>query len=389
MPTALLLDTNRAAQPLFQALEKRGIETWVAGGNPQDYLARVSSNYVNLDYSDQHQLETFIAQHQFDYLVPGCNDLSYEMCTRVNQGRYPGLDSLEVNLTLNNKARFRSFALHAGISVPQVVQAPEQSSTGKVIVKPVDSYSGRGMKVLDVTSVEAVNSAMEEARVCSRTSAAIMEEFVAGQLMSHSAFLRNKEVVADFVVREDCTAHPFTVDSSHVIHDHDQDQNMKKALRKDAQMMADLLGLKDGLLHTQFIVSEDKYWLIEVTRRCPGDLYSQLIEFSTGSPYADWYVKPFLGETVEPLYQNQGTRNIIRHTVSPSEAVHYSGLQFQDNLNISLFVPLAVPGDLLLGAPYGRAAIVFLEERCNDSMLNLYHKMLNRDLYFFHCNITP
>jgi hypothetical protein len=154
-------------------------------------------------------------------------------------------------------------------------------------------------------------------------------------------------------------------------------------LRKDAQMMADLLGLKDGLLHTQFIVSEDKYWLIEVTRRCPGDLYSQLIEFSTGSPYADWYLKPFLGETVEPLYQNQGTRNIIRHTVSPSEALHYAGLQFQDSLNIPLFVPLAGPGDSLRAAPYGRAAILFLEEHNKDSMNNLYQQTIKRDLYTF------
>jgi hypothetical protein len=46
-------------------------------------------------------------------------------------------------------------------------------------------------------------------------------------------------------------------------------------------------------------------------------------------------------------------------------------------------VPLADSGDLLRAAPYGRAAILFLEEHNIDSMNNLYQKTLNRDLYTF------
>ena len=51
----------------------------------------------------------------------------------------------------------------------------------------------------------------------------------------------------------------------------------------------------DGLIHTQFISDNNTFSLIEVTRRCPGDLYSKLIQMSTGINYSELYSMPFMG----------------------------------------------------------------------------------------------
>ena len=77
MQRTLLVDTNRAAYPIYQALCQLGHEVWVVGKNPGEPLAKLASNYFQLDYSDVDQLAAFVKEKSFDFLVPGCTDLSY------------------------------------------------------------------------------------------------------------------------------------------------------------------------------------------------------------------------------------------------------------------------------------------------------------------------
>lgn len=67
----LLVDTNRAAYTVYQALVSSGHDVWVVGPNPQEPLAKIVPNYVPLDYSDSSQLAALIDEKFFDFLVPG------------------------------------------------------------------------------------------------------------------------------------------------------------------------------------------------------------------------------------------------------------------------------------------------------------------------------
>ena len=75
MSRVLLVDTNRAAVPIYRALVEWGHDVWVVGGNPAEPLARMSGNYVEMDYSDRFLMRQLIDRENFDYLVPGCTDL--------------------------------------------------------------------------------------------------------------------------------------------------------------------------------------------------------------------------------------------------------------------------------------------------------------------------
>lgn len=52
MQRTLLVDTNRAAVPIYRALCKMKHEVWVVGGKPTETLAKLAPNNVQLDYSD-------------------------------------------------------------------------------------------------------------------------------------------------------------------------------------------------------------------------------------------------------------------------------------------------------------------------------------------------
>ena len=172
-------------------------------------------------------------------------------------------------------------------------QAGESGATAglryPLLVKPVDSFSGRG--VTKLVEAAGLSEALAAARQASRSGESVVEEFVDGRLYSHSAFIRKQEIVADFFAEQNfCTLYPYRVNCSN--HPSSLPANHRDSVREAVGRLIRLLGLKDGLLHTQFIADADDFWIIECMRRCPGDLYGHLIELSAGIDYADLFVLP-------------------------------------------------------------------------------------------------
>lgn len=381
MKKALLVDTSRAAYPLFIVLQEAGLDVWVIGGNPDDFLAKISPNYKYLDYSNVGALSAFIAEGAFDYLVPGCNDLSYASCAAVGHGRYPGIDSLQSTLELTCKDNFRALAGSLGIPVPATYDTNVGGLTCPVIVKPVDSYSGRGITVLHSLAGENLAHALDKARRESRSQAALVEAFVEGQLISHTAFVRKYEIVADFVVQEDCTIHPFTVDTSRLMTG--LPSRLIAAFREYICRIALSLKLEDGLLHSQIIVSGTSHWFIEVTRRCPGDLYSALIEYSTGYDYAANYVAPFIGKPSLPLPVASEMRRIVRKTVASKQAGFFSCFVFDKRAPVTAITPMVSPAQVVREAPFGRAGVAFFEAESDQHWDTIYNKALRQELVWY------
>jgi hypothetical protein len=48
----------------------------------------------------------------------------------------------------------------------------------------------------------------------------------------------------------------------------------------------------------------------------PGDLYGHLVELSTGVPYADFFVRPFIGEELPTTWAAEQSKPVGRHTIS-------------------------------------------------------------------------
>ena len=378
---ALLVDTNFSAGPIYQFLLESGLDVTVVGGNPGDALAKSCGDYVQLDYSDSEKLQQFIKERRFDFLVPGCNDLSYSICSQLNEsGAFPGLDSSSVTQTINDKQKFRLFARQNNLPSPSLLLEGEYETRWPVIIKPVDAFSGRGVTVVRETNKGDFSQAVSQAQDVSRTGRFVVEDYVEGQLYSHSAFIQNAKVVADFVVEEHGSANPFVVDTSCVRWDFSLE--MLGRIRNNIEVMAQALFLCDGLVHTQFMCKNDQYWLIEVTRRCPGDLYSQLISLSTGFDYAANYARPFLGVCVDlSAARDQYPRFVMRHTLSQPSTSKLDFLGFRTPLNIVRWIPIASTGDRLRASPHGRIALLFAEASDRSDLSNLMSLALSRDLY--------
>ena len=376
---ALLVDTNRAAVPIYKYLESQGLQVTVVGGDPDETLAKMAKHYVSLDYSDIPAMKKLIIKEQYDYIVPGCTDLSYLVCSKIGYGQFLALDNEENVANINSKNRFRLLCRRMNVPIPKTLTIEQAKNSYSIIVKPVDSFSGRGITVLKNPNIHDINQAFETACNVSKTKDALIEEYIEGQLYSYSAFVQKKKVVAGFFVQEDSTTNPFTVDTSRVVEC--IGSALRQRLQEDIENIARDLNLVDGLMHVQFIEKEGQYWVIEMTRRCPGDIYSLLIEFSTQYAYAANYAAPFIGNPIESEIDKKLKHQIVRHTITSKEGELFWGLQFRQAMTIKLFVPLATSGDYISPSPYGRIGVVFLELGSEGERNAVYQKLLDRDLY--------
>lgn len=361
---ALLLGSSYSAVPLLFILKRHGLHVSVCGNLPADPCHNYADQSFYEDYSKHDLVEELQKEHNFDYVIPSCNDYSYLSGAHVAE-KYglPGYDSLPTAMLLHNKALFRSRIEQIGLPAPKYrTLAPDEDLKISdmhfpLLVKPVDSFSGRG--ITKVHSLEELREAVGHASTVSRSGGIfVAEEFIEGSLHSHSAFISDRTILFDFFADEFCTVYPYQVNCSNS--PSRLDDHVKDGMRSLINRLAQSLGLVDGLFHTQFIVSGDEIFLIESMRRCPGDLFNRMIELSTSAEYLENYVGPFIG--LPPSSSDVLPRRLIgRHTISVKEPTIYFGMRNRIPFESVDFVPLKESGSQFAPAPYDKAGIVFVE----------------------------
>jgi hypothetical protein len=373
----LLLDTAFAAAPVYAALKDAGHDVWVMGNRPMDQLAQIAgANWINHSYSDVAFVNEEIKRLGIEAVVPGCTDVSIEAAVKLDCGA-TFRDSFETNQILSHKGKFRALCSALDLPAPRKSERSSFPKAGRFICKPVDAFSGRGISVFDGLDSAALSSAVEKAEAASPTSTIVIEDFAGDELYSCSGFLRNHALTDFSFVREASSANPYAVDTSYVSYDFPKEAGAR--LTEGLEKLSRHLQLKDGLLHTQFLMFEGRPMIVEVSRRCPGDLYPLLIEYSRGLRYAAKYALTFLGESVETGELSK--RHVLRHTVTADEKTGYGGLIFKAPVPIKALYTLAQLGDPLLPRQGNRAAILFCEYATRQELLTAYESHLNRKTY--------
>jgi len=374
LKNVLLCDANFCILPIVQSIMSKKYHLSVAGSLLSDPAHQIANKSIPINYADIDTLYNHVLKEAYSYIVPGCNDRSYlslaEVAEKLN---YPGFDKYETVLIIHHKDKFRAFAEKQGYPVPKAVNNISKVSDLKfpIIVKPVDSFSGKGTN--KVEKIEELEKFWEEAKQFTKRDAVVAEEFVEGKLYSHSAFIKNKKIVVDFFVNEYCTVYPYQVNSSNVATL--LNQNIQDGLREWTEQFAQDLDLVDGLVHTQFISDNKTFSLIEIARRCPGDLYSELIQKSTGVDYAELYTMPFIGEELPDSIKKKANKFMSRHTVSvDKECIFISSGVNLESKNIQN-VQLKYSGQKMKPAPFDKSGIYFIEHDSAKEMEDLTEKL--------------
>ena len=286
---------------LVNAAHRLGFYVITSGYDKNAPAHKYSDEYVCADYSDKNAMLELAQSKNIDYMCSSANDISMVttsyVCEKIG---LPGHDPYEITLELHHKDRFKKLAQKLNIHVPEGMWFDNESEAlnyalsknYKLIVKPSDLVGGNGVSV--ASNPDEKKSAISKAFKLSLGKTIVIEKFISGTSHSFSAFIVDGKIAFYYSDNEYSFYKPFYISTS--AGPADKIENVKDILISDSEKIAQYLNLVDGRFHVQYILGNDGMpYILEITRRSSGDLYSVPESSSLGINTPDWVMKAECG----------------------------------------------------------------------------------------------
>ena len=272
---------------LLNELRNRGIETVLLDMNEKVKAREYADKFYPVSVLDVEAVEAVAVSERADFIITVCADQVLSVVAQLSEelGLPCYIDYQTAKNVSDKQFMKRIFAEH---KIPTSKYVVSESYTDDLadgmdyplIVKPVDSYSSRGVR--KVANSDELRSAFENAINISRTHMAIVEEFVSGKELSVDVYVENgkahvlcisqldKIPGADrFVINRCSFPAPIT-------------DKEKKMVEAASQQIAEAFGLFDSPMLVQLITTGDKISILEFCARTGGGDKFRLIKKATG-----------------------------------------------------------------------------------------------------------
>ena len=377
--------------PLIKAAKSLGYYVVTTGNRPEEMGHKVSDEYRPADYSDPEAMLELAIDIEIDAICPCCNDFSAISSAYVAEKLgLPGYDSYDTSKLIHHKDSYRKFAMENDIPTPYAMGFDDietaLSSVGDfrfpLIIKPVDLTGGKG--ITKVTDQSEIKVALEDAFAISKLGRVVIEEFIDGSRHGFSAFIRDGKVVFHFTDNEHYYLNPYMVSAAST--PSTVPESAVQELVVQSEKIVELLALKTGIFHVQFILREDEPVIIEICRRPPGDLYIKLVEYATGIDYPSWIVKALCGLDCSGLDQKNVDGYYLRHCVMASESGVLDNITIDPSIENNIIDSMNwwSHGDWIDNYLVTKFGIVFLKFDSLDEMLDKSENMQK----LIHANVN-
>lgn len=379
MKKLLILNGGHSEISLIKAAKELGYYVITSGNNPALIGHQYADLYVEADYSDKEKMLEIAAEHQISAVVSCANDFGAISASYVAEKMgLPGHDPYKVTELLHQKDSFKRFAQQNSLQVSpsddyqNISDALEmrEKYLYPMIVKPVDMTGGKGVsRVDDALEYEA---AVKKAFEKSRKGRIVVEKYIEGTYHSFSTFLVDKKVIAYFSDNEYSFRNPYFVATS--AGPATYAEHVAPILKKQAELIADKLNLVNGVFHMQYVMDCNMVpYIIDITRRCSGDVYPEPVEHATGIPWSKWIVMAEIG-CPGTVFTERGTQNKFcgRHCIMAEENGVVEDVIIADEIKGNIYKELLwwKKGDIIENYFLDKIGILFLEYASEKEMLD-------------------
>jgi len=329
MKRMLILGGSHRDIPLIKASQELGYFVITLGD--RDYY--LGHNYANkaikINFNDLDAVKKVIKDENIDYLIPGSGEESYlntvKLSHELNIGNF---DSLETAKLVHNKWKFKKFCLENSIAVPKGFLYNAKNNLDNlafpVVVKPTNLSGGRGVEI--VKNQDELHKVIEKSKIYS--DELFLEEFVDGTLIAYSVFLQDQKITYRFIGADETYLNKYLITTAYPIN---IDEKIEIILKNNIEKLSRLLQLVNGMFHLQVLIKNKIPYIIDVTRRIPGDLYPDLIEYCDGVRYSKAVVQSYLGKKIDKEFNIQKEQNfVIRHCIMPKKNGIYKDIFIDD-----------------------------------------------------------
>jgi biotin carboxylase len=349
--SVLVLNGSHAEIPLIEAARNLGLRVVTTGTDSLGIGHSYADSYIAADFSDPDAVLAVARQEDVIGVIGACNDFAAITAAQIAQTlELPGHDRPEVAVALHHKNELRLTMSNLGlpsIAFATIKKGDDVDETVghlrlPVIVKPIDLSGGKGITICSTT--KELDRALAFALSQSRASHVLVEEYLDGSHHGFTCFLKSGRVGIWFADDEQYFVNPFLVAGTNS--PSSLPSSAISSIIKVVETLAGHLGLVDGLVHLQCILIGADVYVIEVCRRCPGDLYPEFVRHSTGWNYSRAIVLAELGQPLVLPETELHPTHLVRHCLMAEHNGIYERTEIAPSLVPQLVGrwPLAEPG---------------------------------------------
>jgi biotin carboxylase len=381
----LILNGSHSDIPLIAAGKELGFYVITAGNAPNLIGHRLADEYHAVDFSRRDEILQLARHLNIEAICSCANDFGLLTASYVAEKMsLPGYDSYVNAQCIHLKNHFKKFSRQENIITPnaRVLRAGEdalpriQGLQYPLMVKPVDLTGGKGITKVDVK--DKLQAAIHYAFSMSAEKEIIIEEFFSGALHSLTTFIVKQKVVFYFCDNEFSYLNPFIVSTSSA-----PAINFDKVGKKligEIERIASGLSLVDGILHIQYMQNEQEAKIIEITRRCSGDLYPYPVQYATGIDWARWIVQIAVGAGSSSFPRNIKQQGFCgRHCAMGAKNGILKSVEIDSTLRDNVYDSLKLmnPGDRIDNYLVQKTDILMLRYSSWDEMVEKTENITN------------
>jgi biotin carboxylase len=354
--------------PIIKAAKQLGYYV-ITGGLDENGLGnRYSDIFCRADNSDQEAVLKVARDQQVDVICPSAAGYSAVSCAyAAEQLGHDYLDSYSAARTLHYKDSFQRLAKEHDLPSPKAesfsdIEAAKKAVAGfnfPLIVKPVDMSGGKG--IVKVGNAAEAKAAISNAFARSKAGTIIIEEFIEGSNHGFSSIIRGGKVAFYFTDNEYYYLNKYTVAGATT--PGDVPQAAVGTIVSAIEKMAEVLKLKNGIFHLQFILRDGQPYIIDICRRVPGDLYVEFVKQATGVDYPSFIIKAYAGMDIADLAHKPTGGHFTRHVIMSDRNGTFRHIGFDAAIekNIIDRLPIFKSGDRVVDFMTQRLGVVIIK----------------------------
>ena len=284
---ALVLAGGFPQIALIKELKRRNIYTLLADYNEAPVAKAYADKYYQASTLDIAAITDIAVKEQVDFLITACTDQALLTVAKVSEDLgLPCYVDYKTALNVTNKQYMKQvFNEHDIPTAHHVVMGELDESrleglSYPLIVKPVDCNSSKGVK--RVENIDELRGAFAAAVKYSRTSTAIVEEYIDGEELSADIYVENGQAHVLSVSSLDKIANndkfvifrgKYSAEKMEEVHD---------LVQNIAQKIADAFGLVNSPMLIQMISDGKRAFVLEFSARTGGGIKFLLIKKASG-----------------------------------------------------------------------------------------------------------
>ncbi|MCT1429367.1 ATP-grasp domain-containing protein [Brachybacterium muris] len=301
MRKVLVLGALAGQVDAIETLKARGIEVHVCAHVPSGPGVEAADEFHLADIVDPDQIEAVAKSIPADVVYSVGSDIAMPTVVAVSERLgLPHFHGVELTDTLRRKQKLRDELDRAGLNaVKYAVVEPGGALPGwdalPCIVKPVDAQGQRGISIID--DPDRLEAAIVQAQESSVTGAAIIEEFLEGPEVSAHVIVEDGEVILFIPSDRHVWPGPMVgIPEGHSLPLGTETKTWEGEFSRLVQDVVRALGVKEGPLYFQAIVTSDGPRIVEIASRLDGCHLWRLLKFSTGFDIMDAVLGRLLGD---------------------------------------------------------------------------------------------